>query len=678
MTIEEARKRVEELKNLIRHHDYLYYVLNKPEIPDSEYDKLFRELVELERKFPELITKDSPTQRVSGTVAKEFKEVRHLFEMYSLASVQKYEDFEEFVKRLKKLSGRDDIEFICEYKFDGLAVEIVYIDGILSYASTRGDGTVGEDVTENVKTIRNVPLSIPYKNEVAVYGEVIMFKEDFVKLNEEKERLGEPVFANPRNASAGSLRQLDPRITASRKLKFYGYYVKSRFDLGIKTQSEAIQLLKSWRFATPDVFVSSNLKEIEEYHSKIEAERDKLPFDIDGIVVKVNDLYLHELLGAVGRDVRWAIAWKFKPEQGITKVRDITFQVGRTGVITPVAELEPVRIKGANISRVSLHNFDEIKRLDIRIGDKVIIERSGDVIPYVAGVLKEERDGTEKEIIPPEYCPVCGSKVVRFEGEVAYRCINNSCPAQIVEKLKYVVSKGRFDIQGLGDEIIEKLFELGYVKDISDIFYLDARKLFLSGVGEKNSIKIERAIQNAKIIDYDRFITSLGIRYVGEQTSKILSLKFQPIERLINATYEELLAVEGIGNIVANSIVSFFKNEKNVKSIRRMLDAGVKIIYPKIEESSLAGKTVVVTGTLKNFSRDEIKRVLMSLGVKVSESVSTKTDFVIVGENPGSKYDKAKELNVKTVSEEEFIQLTGKTLYELKKLISKDQNLQLF
>ncbi|MCS7298803.1 MAG: NAD-dependent DNA ligase LigA [Spirochaetia bacterium] len=678
MTPEETRKRVEELRNLIRHHDYLYYVLNQPEIPDSEYDKLFRELVELERKFPELITKDSPTQRVSGTVAKEFKEVRHLFEMYSLANTQKYEDFEEFVKRLKKLSERDDIEFICEYKFDGLAVEIVYIDGILSYASTRGDGTVGEDVTENVKTIRNVPLSIPYKNEVAVYGEVIMFKEDFVKLNEEKERLGEPVFANPRNASAGSLRQLDPRITASRKLKFYGYYVKSRFDLGIKTQSEAIQLLKSWRFATPDVFVSSNLKEIEEYHSKIEAERDKLPFDIDGIVVKVNDLYLHELLGAVGRDVRWAIAWKFKPEQGITKVRDITFQVGRTGVITPVAELEPVRIKGANISRVSLHNFDEIKRLDIRIGDKVIVERSGDVIPYVAGVLKEERDGNEKEITPPEYCPVCGSKVVRFEGEVAYRCINNSCPAQIVEKLKYVVSKGRFDIQGLGDEIIEKLFELDYVKDISDIFYLDARKLFLSGVGEKNSVKIEKAIQNAKTIDYDRFITSLGIRYVGEQTSKLLSLKFQPIEKLINATYEELLTVEGIGNIVANSIVSFFKNEKNVESIRRMLDAGVKIIYPKIEESSLAGKTVVVTGTLKNFSRDEIKRVLMSLGSKVSESVSIKTDFVIVGENPGSKYDKAKELNVKTVSEEEFIQLTGKTLNELKKLISKDQNLQLF
>lgn len=678
MTLEEARRRAEELRKIIEYHNYRYYVLDQPEISDSEYDKLFKELVEIETKFPELITKDSPTQRIGGAVAKEFREVNHLFPMYSLSNVQNFDEFCEFVKRVKKLSSIDEIEFVCEYKFDGLAVEIVYRDGVLDVASTRGDGEVGEDVTQNVKTIKNVPLSIPFDKEVAVYGEVIMFKEDFIKLNEEKEKMGEQVFANPRNAAAGSLRQLDPKITASRNLRFYAYYVKSNYDLGVKKQVESIELLRSWKFSVPDVFVSSNLEELKKYHEEVESKRQDLKFDIDGIVVKVNDLFLHSKLGVVGKDVRWAVAWKFKPEQGITRVKNVVFQVGRTGVITPVAELEPVKIKGATISRVSLHNFDEIKRLGVKVGDKVVIERSGDVIPYITKVIVEERKGDEMDILPPQVCPECGSKVVKFEGEVAYRCINNSCPAQIVEKLRYVVSKGKFDIQGMGDEIIEKLFELGYVRDISDIFTLNSKKLFLAGVGEKNSLKIEKAINDAKVIEYDRFITALGIRYVGEQTAKILSYRFQPIEKLINASYDDLIKIEGIGDVVANSIVSFFKNPNNVSTINRILEAGVKIVYPKSEESVITGKTVVVTGSLKNFSRDEIKKVLSVLGAKVSESVSSKTDYLILGENPGSKYDKAKELNVKIISEEEFLKLVGKTPQELKKLISKDQNLTLF
>ncbi len=678
MTFEEAKKRAEELRRLIEYHNYKYYVLNQPEIPDSEYDKLFRELVEIETKFPELITKDSPTQRVGGTVAKEFTELNHLFPMYSLSNAQDFEDFEEFTKRLKKLTNLEEIEFCCEYKFDGLAVEIVYRDGILDVASTRGDGIKGEDVTANVKTIRNIPLSIPYKNEIAIYGEVIMFKEDFIKLNEEKEKLGEPIFANPRNAAAGSLRQLDPKITASRKLKFYAYYIKSNYDIGVKKQSENIQLLKEWKFSVPDIFVSSKLEEIKNYHEEISNKRSELPFDIDGIVVKINDLSFHDKLGNVGKDVRWAIAWKFKPEQGITKLKNVVFQVGRTGVITPVAELEPVRIKGATISRVSLHNFDEIKRLNVMIGDKVVVERSGDVIPYIVKVIEEERTGEEKPILPPETCPECGSKVVKFEGEVAYRCINNSCPAQLIEKLRYVVSKGKFDIQGLGDEIIQKLFEQGYVRDIADIFSLNAKKLFLAGVGEKNSLKIEKAINNSKTIEYDRFITALGIRYVGEQTARLLAENFQPIEKLINAKPEELTKIEGIGEVVANSIVSFFKNEQNVKTIKKMLELGVKIIYPQKEESNLLGKTIVITGTLKNFSRDEIKRILTTLGCNVSESVSSKTDYLLLGENPGSKYDKAKELGTKIITEEELLKMLNKTPQELKKLISKDQNLTLF
>ncbi|MGC8869776.1 MAG: NAD-dependent DNA ligase LigA [Brevinematia bacterium] len=678
MELEKIKERYERLKKEIEYHNYRYYVLDDPVISDEEFDRLFRELLEIEKNYPFLVTKDSPSQRVGGAVSKEFREVKHLFPMYSLANVQNYEEFLEFVNRVKKLSGMDEIEFIVEPKFDGAAVEIVYREGIIDVASTRGDGIVGEDVTNNVKTIRNIPLAIPLKEEVAVYGEVLMFKDDFVKLNEEKEKMGEPIFANPRNAAAGSLRQLDPKITAGRNLRFFAYYVKSNYDLGVKRQYDNIQLLKSWKFSVPEVFVSKNLEEIKSYYEKVENERESLKYDIDGMVIKVNDLRLHLELGEVGRDVRWAIAWKFKPEQAITIVKDVTLQVGRTGVITPVAELEPIKIKGATISRVSLHNFDEIKRLELKIGDKVMVQRAGDVIPYITKVLKDERKGDEKEILPPQKCPRCGSDVVRFEGEVAFRCINSSCPAQILEKLKYVVGKGRFDIQGLGEEIIERLFTLGFVKDIADIFALDERKLFLAGVGEKNAIKIAKAIEESKRVEYDRFITSLGIRYVGEVTAKVLAKRFLPIERLIKATFEELIRVEGIGSVVANSIVSFFKNDNNVKLIEKILSLGVKIIYPVMEKTNISGKTFVVTGTLKNFSRDEIKRVLNYLGCNVSESVSSRTDYVIVGENPGSKYEKAKELGIKILTEEEFIELTGKTLQELKRLISKDDDLSLF
>jgi DNA ligase (NAD+) len=664
MAIDEAKRRVEELKELIRYHDYKYYVLNSPEITDSEYDNLFRELVELEKKFPELLTPDSPTQRVSGKVAEGFKEIKHLFSMYSLSNVQTYDEFLEFVKRTTKNLGVDKVEFTVEPKFDGLAVEIIYRDGILDVASTRGDGEVGEDVTNNVKTIKNIPLSIPIKEEIAIYGEVVMHREDFIKLNEEREAEGEPVFANPRNAAAGSLRQLDPSITAKRKLRFYAYYLRSNtFKVG--KQSEIIDTLNSWKFSIPKYLVSSNSDEIYSYYTEVEKERHNIPYDIDGIVVKVNNIEYHRILGEVGRDVRWAIAWKFKPEQKVTKVKNVVVQVGRTGVLTPVAELEPVEIKGATISRVSLHNYDEIERLGLKIGDKVVVERSGDVIPYISKVLVEERDGTEIDIEVPQNCPVCGGKVDKFGDEVAYRCINASCKAQVLERIKYAISKGKFDIVGLGDEIVEKIFNLGYIKDIADVFSLDSRKLFLAGVGEKNSVKIYESIQKSKVIEYDKFITALGIRYVGEQTAKLLANKFIPIDRLINAKLEEFLDIKGIGEVVANSIYKFFRDENNVKLIRKMLENGVKIIYPTKEESPISSKTIVVTGTLKNFSRQDIINLITKLGGKVSESVSSKTDYVIVGESPGSKYTKAKELGIKTISEEEFISLTGRTLPEL-------------
>ena len=679
MTLEEAKKRIEELRELIRYHDYKYYVLNSPEISDSKYDNLFRELVELEKKFPELVTPDSPTQRVSGKVAEGFREIKHLFTMYSLANVQTYEEFLEFVKRTTKNLGVDSVEFTVEPKFDGLAVEIIYRDGILDVASTRGDGEVGEDVTNNVKTIRNLPLSIPIKEEIAVYGEVVMHREDFINLNEERESEGEPVFANPRNAAAGSLRQLDPSITSKRKLRFYAYYLRSN-TLNVEKQSEIIETLRNWKFSTPKYIVSSKPEEIYLYYTQIEKERPNIPYDIDGIVVKVNNVEYHRILGEVGRDVRWAIAWKFKPEQKVTKVKNIIVQVGRTGVLTPVAELEPVEIKGATISRVSLHNYDEIKRLGLKIGDKVVVERSGDVIPYISKVLVEERDGTEVDIEVPKSCPVCGGKVEKLGDEVAYRCINASCKAQALERIKYAISKGKFDILGLGDEVVEKLFDLGYVKDIADVFSLDARKLFLAGVGEKNALKIYDSIQKSKLIDYDKFITALGIRYVGEQTAKLLAHKFIPIDRLINVRLEELLEIKGIGDVVANSIYKFFRDENNVKLIRKILENGIKIIYPTEEkESPISGKTIVVTGSLKNFSRQDIINLIRKLGGKVSETVSSKVDFVIVGESPGSKYTKAKELGTKTISEKEFISLTGKTLPELLNMIKgKSDELTLF
>ncbi len=673
--LDKVKTRIEELRNLIRYHDYKYYVLNQPEISDYEYDKLFRELRDLESKYPELITPDSPTQRVSGTPSKEFTEVRHLFKMYSLGNAYNYEEFTEFVERVKKLSSKEDIEFICEPKFDGLAVEIIYRNGILDLASTRGDGEIGEDVTNNVKTIRNVPLRIDFDKDLAVYGEVIMFKEDFVKLNEEREKQGEPIFANPRNAAAGSLRQLDPMVTYQRKLRFFGYYVKSNYDLGLKKQSEVIDFLSKLGFSVGEYIVSSSLEKIREYHSKLESKRDKYRYDIDGMVIKVNELYLHELLGEVGRDVRWAIAWKFKPEVGITRVKDITVQVGRTGVLTPVAELEPVRIKGALISRVSLHNYDEIKRLDLKVGDFVEVERSGDVIPYIAKVLSDKRNGNEREIVSPEKCPSCGSNVVKIGDEIAYRCINVSCPAQLVERIKYAVGKGRFDIEGIGEEIVEKLFSLGQIRDIADIFALDERKLFLAGLGEKNSIKLARNINKAKEIEYTRFITALGIRYVGEQTANILAKNFSPIDKLISASVEDLLEVEGIGEVVANSIVTFFRNKSNRDLINKMISLGVKILYTQTIQTPITGKTIVFTGTLKEFSRDEIKKIAIMLGANVAESVSSKVDYLVVGENPGSKLEKAQKFQIKTLTEEEFINLTGKNAKELRSLILDESRL---
>jgi DNA ligase (NAD+) len=673
---QEIIERVKKLREEIEYHNYRYYVLDSPVISDAEYDALMRELRRLEELYPELITPDSPTQRVGFKPAEGFKEVPHAEPMLSLDDAMNEDEVIEFDKRIKRFLGLPEetlIEYTVEPKIDGLAMELVYENGSLVIGATRGDGYVGEDVTNNIKTIPTIPLRLKRFTEDApdippridVRGEVYMNKDEFKRINEERIHKGELPFANPRNAAAGSLRQLDPSITAKRKLDIFCYGVGKVEGYKFKTQWEILQTLPKWGLkVNPYVKLVKSIKEVIEYHHYIERIKETLPYEIDGVVIKVNDLSLWEKLGTKARSPRYALAYKFQPTQVTTQLLDVVFQVGRTGAVTPVAILKPVQIGGVIVERATLHNEDFIKNLDIRIGDWVLVQRAGEVIPEIVMPIKERRTGQEKEIIFPTHCPICGTKLIKKPEEAIWRCPNKNCYAQAVRKILHFASRNAMNIEGLGDKVARDLVDKGLVQNVADLYYLKWEDFMkLSGFAYKKAKNLYEAIQKSKKTSLGRFIYALGIRHVGEAMAQMLAEKFKSLDKLMNASMADLLSIPGVGYEVAKSIVEFFKNEENLKIIQRMLDAGVTFVEEEKEEKPkiLEGLTFVFTGTLKSMTRDEAKEKVRELGGKTTDSVSKNVDYVVVGEDPGSKYQKALQLGVKTINEEEFLKLIGET-----------------
>ncbi len=660
---EKIRKHIEELREKIRYHNYRYYVLNEPEISDAEYDRLFKELEELEAKYPEFITPDSPTQRVGAKPLEEFKTYRHSIPMLSLNSVMEAAEVREFDERVRRMLGGEEIEYVVEPKIDGLAMELVYKDGVFVVGSTRGDGWTGEDVTQNLRTIKTIPLrtlseALPL---LEVRGEVYMPVRKFRELNKELGRRGERMFANPRNAAAGSVRQLDPRVTASRPLDFFAYGIGRVEGREFKTQWEILNYLRSIGFRVSDlVRLFKDIEDVISYHEEVEKRRDELDYEIDGIVVKVNSVEQQNRLGTISRSPRWAIAYKFQPREEFTKVKDIVVQVGRTGALTPVAVLEPVQIGGVTVSRATLHNEEELKRKDVRIGDTVVVERAGDVIPEVVSVIKSKRTGAEREFKMPDRCPVCGAEVLK-EGPIR-RCIGVSCTAQLKERIKHFASLRALDIEGLGEKVIEQLVDRKMVTDPADLFRLSKSDLLkLERMGDKSAQKLLDAIEKSKHTTFARLIYALGIRHVGEHTASLLASNFRDMEELRNATYDKLVSIPEIGPEVAKSILLFFKQESTARLLRKLEEAGVRYEpggKPEGEarKKVLAGKTFVFTGRI-SIPREEAKRKVEQLGGRVSSSVTKKTDYVVAGEEPGSKLEKAHKLGVKVIGEEEFMKM---------------------
>ena len=677
MRKEEIKQEIEKLRKEIEYHNYRYYILDAPVIPDSEYDKLFRRLQELEEKYPEFYSPNSPTQRVGAPPLEKFEKVTHSIPMLSLSNAfgeGELLEFDEKVKRFLKIPYESEIEYTVEPKIDGLAIELVYENGIFVRGSTRGDGYVGEDITLNLKTIKSIPLILPENHKfklLEVRGEVYIDKEQFLKINEEREKKGLPLFANPRNCAAGSVRQLDSKETAKRNLKCFVYGVGKFEGRQIYSQWELLNILKELRFkVNPFAKKVKNIKEAVDYCKYLNSIRDSLEYEIDGAVVKVNDFKLQEKLGTVGRAPRWAIAYKFEEEVVISKLVDVIFQVGRTGIITPVGILEPVQIKGVTVKKATLHNFDEIKDKDLKIGDYVYVKRAGDVIPEIVGPVKEKRTGIEKEILPPETCPVCNAPVIKEEGEVAIRCSNNlTCEAQIIRSIQHFVSKNCMNIEGFGDKIVELFVNKDLIKDISDIYKLKREDIIpLEGFGEKSADNLIKAIEKSKRNSLWRLINGLGIRHVGEQLAKQLAKYFKNLDNLMNASKDEIIKAvykgeiktERKSTIIADSIYDFFRNNINRQIIEKLRDYGVNLEeYELIEEkeSKISNKIFVFTGTLENFTRNEAKKIVEKLGGKVSNSVSKNTDFVVAGKDPGSKLQKARNLGVKIINENQFLEL---------------------
>ncbi len=673
MTSREKNKsvinKIEKLREQLRHHAHAYYVLDTPEIPDVEYDRLFRALEKLESEHPELVTPDSPTQRVGAGPLASFTQVKHRIPMLSLGNVFSDEELLAFDKRIRdRLKNDAVIEYAAEPKLDGLAVSIVYQDGLLVQAATRGDGTTGEDVTHNVKTIQSVPLKLSGKKYPAlleVRGEVYMPKKGFNALNAKARKLGEKTFANPRNAAAGSLRQLDPRIAAQRPLAMYCYSVGIHEGGTFPdTHSAMLQQLGLWGLP---VCAESDLVEgvdgCLEYYRVVQNKRDRLPYDIDGVVYKVNSFALQETLGFVARAPRWAVAHKFPAQEELTTITDVEFQVGRTGALTPVARLEPVSVGGVTVSNATLHNMDEIERKDIRIGDRVVVRRAGDVIPEVVSAVVAERQGTEKRIILPELCPVCQSAVERIEGEAVARCTGGLyCKAQRSEAIKHFVSRKAMDIDGLGEKLVEQLVETNLINTVADIYTLKLEQLTaLERMGEKSASNLLAAIKKSKTPTLARFIYALGIREVGEATAMNLAASYTDISSLAKASLEELQDIQDIGPIVAQHIINFFAQAHNREVIEALASVGIAprsvVISADKKAAQLAGKTFVITGTLSSMSRDEAREFLQQKGAKVTGSVSAKTDYLLAGESAGSKLSKAEKLGVKVISEEDLADL---------------------
>jgi DNA ligase (NAD+) len=658
----EVIEEVEKLRELIRKYDYYYYVLNNPLVSDAEYDELKRRLIELERKYPELITPDSPTQRVGAPPRKEFPNVQHSIPMLSLEDARNEEEIREIYERIIKLVGRN-VEFCIEPKFDGTSLELIYENGVLVRAVTRGDGYVGEDVTPNARTIKTVPLRLFEDVSIEIRGEVVISKENFRKLNEELIDKGEKPFANPRNAAAGSLMQLDSRITAQRPLDFivWGF---GKSEIKFTKQSEFLKKAEELGFKVPKPKVVKTLEEIIGTYREWEKERDRYIYELDGMVVKVNEIELWEKLGYTARAPRWAFAAKFKPREKTTKILGVVWQVGRTGIITPVAELQPVEIGGATVSRATLHNVEILKKLGVKIGDTVVVSRAGDVIPQIIKPIEELRTGQEREIEIPTKCPVCGGEVAT-EGPFL-KCLNLSCPAKLSASIKHLARREAFDIEGLGEKTSKLLVERGLVKDIADVFNLRKEDLKrLPGFSDVSAEQLVLAIERAKKIRLDRFIHALGIPGVGEATARLLAEKFKTLSALMNASKFELMRIKGIGPETADAIVKFFSDERNRNSIKKMLEYGVEVYWGEEKKGPLSGKVFVFTGELNCCPRSKAKEMVEELGGQTADTVSKRVHYLVVGKDPGSKLQKAQKLGIRILSEEEFL----KMLEEAKKSI---------
>lgn len=661
---EEVKKKIESLREQIEEHNYRYYVLADPVISDYEYDKLMQELITLEKKYPEFITPTSPTQRVGGEPTKEFPTFQHSRPMLSLSNTYNETELREFDRRVKSILGNSSYEYVAELKLDGAAVALIYKDGYFFAGATRGDGFQGDEITNNLKTIRSIPLKLRTNKKeflnIEVRGEVFMKHSDFLKINSEKELAGEKLFANPRNAAAGTLKLQDPKLVAERNLSIFTYYLYAD-EANLKTHYDNLKILSQLGFPVNSSHrLCKSIDEVLEFCNEWEKKRDNLPYDIDGVVIKVNSLQQQEILGSIAKSPRWAIAYKFEAKKALTKLKNITLQVGRVGTITPVAELEPVFLAGSTISRATLHNENFIKENDIRIGDYVWIEKGGDVIPKVISIEPSKREKTLKPFIMPEKCPVCNSPLIRPENEVAYYCENSQCPAQVKGRIIHFASRTAMDIEGLGEAVVEQLVNNNFIKNIADIYslknYYD-ELIKLERQGKKSISNLLDSIEKSKEKPFSKVLFGLGIRYVGINTAKILAEQMSSIDNIINADVEKLQSIYEIGPQIAQSVFRFFRDKHNLEIIERLKIAGLNFEEKKENKNinlNFFGKTFVLTGELNDFTREEAKSIIENLGGKVTSSVSKKTNYVLVGSNPGSKYEKALSLKIPLLTESDF------------------------
>ncbi len=669
--VSKAKQRIAKLREIINHHNYRYYVLDSPEISDSEYDELMRELRQFESEHPEFVTTDSPTQRVGAPPVETFGVVVHPQPLLSLANAFSYEELAAWHKRVSKLLGGRQFDLVCEPKIDGLAVALIYVDGLLVTGATRGDGYRGEDITQNLKTIRSIPLSVPKEAppRFEVRGEVYLPKAGFKKLNEERAKEELSLFANPRNAAAGSVRQLDSNITARRPLDIFVYGLGWAEGKAVPdTHWEIMQYLKSLGFKiNPDIALRHSLDEAEKYYQRWLESRDESPYEADGIVAKVNSIALQQELGTVAHEPRWALAYKFPAVQGTTKLIDIGINVGRTGSLNPYAILEPVRVGGVVISSAALHNEEDIRRKDIRMGDWVVVQRAGEVIPEIVEPIVSRRTGKEKIFHMPARCPVCGSEVIKPEGEAMHRCTNAACPSQALERIKHFVSRGAMDMDGVGEKLCQALFEAGLIKDAADLYYLTREQLLgMERMADKSASNVLNSIEKSKNRLLARVIFALGITHVGDQYAELLAERFRSIDDLAKASEEDLSTIATIGPKIAEGVVAFFRQERNRQIVERLRKAGVRLEAEKIEKAKpeelpLAGLEFVLTGKLESFSRSEAEAKIKALGGKAASDVTRKTSYVVVGADPGSKLAKAQKLGTKTISETEFMDLLDRT-----------------